>query len=448
MLRVGQMVDGRWRVVSPLPSGGELLRWFGRQPESGQPVEILRPRTLVPLRRRRAIVAGFRAARGDEAVVPILHVGDAGVIVREMPGERTLNDLDRPFTGADAIALAGWLGPAVRAMAPVLGGQLQKDEVVLDAQGRVLLAPGRRREIVAEQDQGSALQALGGLLYELLTGCAPESPPRSIRSLAPKTSDRVADMVMDLLSDDPATARAALPVRPQDAPVLAGTAVVRVEETGLASGALRTASLRPPYAVVIDPDSLGVVGRQRFSEAMGVPPSAFDDFAWARLPLPVASAQSAEDAAIWREEIARFRVDAWVVHRDRRFEGAWLVQASPLLAGAAIALVLGVTPLAGLAALGAAALVVGRMLREAGERHNVDQAYAKLTSYDDARGVPMTDLLASEVAESEPLSHDLSSIHASVGGREEIRSALRDVLVRRRTSGASRAAGTAPPSGG
>ena len=383
-------------------------------------------------------MAGFRAAIGDPAVVPILYVGEAGVIVREMPGERTLADLERPFTGAAAVELAGWLGPAVRLMAPVLGGRIQKDEVVLDAHGRALLAPGRRREIIADEDRGSALQALGGLIYELLTGCAPENPPRPIKAYAPKISERVQSMVSGLMSDDPAVARTALPERPEEAPVLGRYAKVYVEETGLASGALLSAALRPPFAVVIDPDSLGVVGRQRFSEAMGVPSSAFDDFAWARLPLPVASAQSAEDAEIWREEIARFRVDAWVVHRDRRFEGAWLLQASPLVAGALVALLMGVMPLAGVAALGAVLLVVGRMLEESAGRRNVEKSYAKLASYDEARGAPMTDLLASEVADAS--SHDLSSIHAVTGGRAEIRSALRDVLIRRRTSEASQAA--------
>lgn len=430
MLRVGQMVDGRWRVVSPLPSGGELLRWFGRQPETGEPVEILRPKTLVTLKRRRAIVAGFRAAKGDPAVVPIFHVGDKGVIVRKMPAERTLADLDTPFTAQTALALAGWLGPAVRALAPVLGGRLTKEDVILDARGSVQLAPGRRRDVVPEAQQESSLYALGSLLYEMVAGCAPEYPARPIKAYAPKVSREVEALITDLMSEDIVVARAALPARPGRPPILERSAVVRVASAHNQSSAMVTASQRPAYAVVIEPDSLGVVGRQRFSEALGVPSSAFDDFAWAGLPLPVASAQSAVDAEIWREEIARFRVEASVVHREPRFEGAWLIQASPLVLGACIALAVGLWPLALIAVLGAVALIGSRVVGERRERALVERAYDKLGDYDDARGEAMSDLLASETVHS--LSR--SSIHAITGGREEIRDALRDALMRQQST--------------
>ncbi len=426
MLRAGQVVDGRWRVVTQLSAGDELLRWFGRE-QSGRLVELLRPRPGVPLRRRRALVAGFRAAIGEPAALPILHVSERGLIARELPGERSLEALDGPLPPERAAALAGWLGPAVLAMAPVLAGRLERSDVVLSG-GRPLLAPGRRRG--GTGPERSALGALGALLYELLSQRRPADPPQPIGQLVPGLPPEVEALVTGLLSPDPVTARGALPERPPAPPELAPEAPEVARRAASDAGAEPLSASRPPFAVLVQPGGLGPVGRRRFSEALGVPELLIAHFADRGLPLPIASATSREDAAIWSEELAALRVPAAVVDRRGGFDTAWLSQAAPLVFGSALAAALGIPGLAAAALAGAGALLAWRAGREVRERRAVARAYEVLEAYEDrAPEASVSDLLAS--APASVFSRELSST-TRPGGREQIRSALRAALLDRR----------------
>jgi hypothetical protein len=426
MLRVGQVIQGRWRVVSPLPASGEWLRWFGRESDSGRMVEILRPKQLVPLRRRRALIAGFRAAQGDPAVARVLHVGDEGVVVRRLPPERTLETFGA-ISPAAAVELAGWLGPAVIALAPVLAGRLPPGEVALDHLGQPTLAPGRSRErLIGADPQGSALQALGRLLYQLLSGVDPGPEPRPLREVAPAVPVPIEEMVMGLMSSDPVRARNSLPLRPDAAPRLdrhPDQPAAALPDAPADQPWLQSAS-RPPFSVVIDPASPGSVGRRRLAEAMGLSEKVFDDFIARELPLPVASAQSAEEANIWMEEISNLRVRAWVVARDPRVEAAWMVQASPLLAGAGLAAAIGALPLAAAALAGASGVVGWKMSRSREDREQLQRAFELLENYEDPGDGEIEDMLASQASRS----HDLSSAASPGAGRDGVRAALRAAL--------------------
>jgi hypothetical protein len=139
MMRPGTRVAARFEVVGELPPAGDLRRFAVRDGETS--AEAVTPAAHVLLRPgvREAFLAlalpdhpsSFSALATDTIL---------GAPVRVRPATRGTFEGVR-LAPADAVALAGWLGPAILAAGGAGGGELGDDDLVVDDAGVVRLAP-------------------------------------------------------------------------------------------------------------------------------------------------------------------------------------------------------------------------------------------------------------------------------------------------------------------
>ncbi len=277
-MRPGTRVAARWEIEQELAPTGDLRRFLVRSGDTT--AEAVTPAAHVLFRpgTRDAFLAS--TLPDHPAALSALATGVVeGIPVRVRPATRGTLEGAR-LSPADAVALAGWLAPAILAAGGAGGGELGDDDLVVDAADVVRLAPSGvpRAESVARvprhrAPEGSAtadadLYGLGVTLYRAVTGSWPgpaPTPPASHHGVAPD-----ADAVLaGLLASDPAARRAAvadLPaapfVLPEGAlPVAAVVPAVKGPGTAIkttaappaplpATGALASAPMLP-WAVLV-----------------------------------------------------------------------------------------------------------------------------------------------------------------------------------------------------
>jgi hypothetical protein len=229
-------------VAEERPLLGELRRFQLDGAEAVAPAAhvLLRPGV-------REAFSGTRVAHF--AALPTL--GDDvldGLPVRVRPVTRGTGD-DLRLTPADAVALAGWLAPAVLAGGGAAFGELGPEDIALADDGLVLFAPSGvprvesvARPPVTRAPEGAAtaeadLYGLGATLHRAVTGNWPGTPYRPPGAAG---LDPAADALLTgLLSPDPVARRAAvadlvpvpflapLPEEPPKAPAVRTTSSVQ-----------------------------------------------------------------------------------------------------------------------------------------------------------------------------------------------------------------------------
>jgi hypothetical protein len=322
----GQRVGGRWELLTPVVSGADLERWRAADADSGEPVEVLRPRSgsLDPAFRRLVEAA-------DPALARVIAVVDDGglMLVREPLEHRDGRALEGPLDPDVVAAIGARLFPAVLAASPALGGVFRPDDVGFRADGAPVVAPRPRakasvsardtRYVAAElrdgraPDAAAALFGLGVWLYQLATGVDPEpvpATPSAVRRGVPPALDRA---LLQLLSRDPTTRAAAqASLTPGPIPdlrqITAALAPVRV--TVGAEGPRSRATVEADagaWPVVLAPRELAALSPEQRSLAAGfaeVPLSALDELVSASLPLVLYSGRSKQEADAKAVELA------------------------------------------------------------------------------------------------------------------------------------------------
>lgn len=232
-----ERVLGRFVVGERLADQGDLQRWAAVDEATGAPVEVV---SLRPAARIRAGAADrFRAAAAvrpgpPSLLAPIAGGEHEGVPVLVRP-RATPWDADLRIDADTARKLVRWLAPAVVAAANALGGELGVEDLVVMADGRVLLAPSGlvrpdalgvppvERAPEGAASSASALWGLGVLVFTALTGtrpvtgCTPAERARSVRaplcarSVDPTVPEGVDALLAGLLDLDPDRRAAAVP---------------------------------------------------------------------------------------------------------------------------------------------------------------------------------------------------------------------------------------------
>jgi hypothetical protein len=232
-LRTGETLFERFEVHAVAPAERGLLQARARDRSTGQWVQLVAPDRTARLRPgSRARFQASSAAPAADGVLPREDVGEhkgVPLAVRE-DGIRPLPAGAR-MSARDAWAALRHLAPAVQASALALGGELDGRDLVLDAAGRLLLAPSgivRAESLSAlphhrapeAWDQttptaSAALYGLGVLLFAALAGEPPvaargrgglregQARPRPLKTLVPETPDDLAAAIDGLVSPDP-----------------------------------------------------------------------------------------------------------------------------------------------------------------------------------------------------------------------------------------------------
>jgi hypothetical protein len=277
-----QRIAGHYRIERELVAEEDLRRWAAVDERDDSPVEVIAPRAHALLRE------GARAAFDQvwfehEAVLPVLaRVEVEGVPMRVRPISQGSLAGAR-LTPDEALLVARWLVPAVRAGAGAFGGELRPEDILVDASGvprlgairlprpdSVSRVPFHRApEVLAEADDDAAptvssdLFGLGVLLYRAVTGVEPYpadsasqlrlrshgAPPLSEYVEVPPELERI---VNGLVSLDPGDRDAVEIVPPEEPPTLV---LVREHDAPVAARVLPSRNSPPqsdpPWAVVV-----------------------------------------------------------------------------------------------------------------------------------------------------------------------------------------------------
>lgn len=295
-MRVGTKVGGRWTLLRELGGEEDLARWEAED-AAGTRVEVVAPRPHALL--RPGARESFAAARPPDhpAALPELarDVVD-GVPVRVRPLTRgTLAGVR--LTPAEAVAIAGWLGPAVLAGSGIGGGELRPEDVAIDPEGAPRLAPAGlpRGESLARvpvqrapegaRDARADLFGLGVTLWRAVTGQEPR-PARTAAELASRdvpvplaslagAPDEHADAVLaGLLSPDPDARAAALPAAPTAPPRLPLPAPVPAPVLATLPAAPASSERLPKYVVSVPLRGLSADALRRVAARAGSDPDA------------------------------------------------------------------------------------------------------------------------------------------------------------------------------
>lgn len=346
-------VHGRFTPEQTLASDGQLTVLRGRDRTTADEVELVRLEPHVALRE------GARA-RFAEAWVPRSppHPAWMSPLAGPAPGEPPIGV--RPATQAlwsPALRLradevrqaAGWLGAAVLAGAPGLGGALDHRDLVIDTDGVPRISPSgllrtasvadlpRHRPPEVEPgpagERDAALYGLGVVLFRALTGAWPadgaspaalheaQRQPRRARALDPSIPADVDALLAALLDPEPAHRAPALaamvgagppvlavrPSTPEEAPAPAPTAspTLRVTQAAPQRSSARLDTAQDPWLVVVDRAAATEASLRRLEALLpDLPHFALRDSHRDARQLVVGSADSADAAAALMASLA------------------------------------------------------------------------------------------------------------------------------------------------
>jgi hypothetical protein len=292
-MREGELVAGRWTLVRPLPSETELQRWEAHAVD-GAAVEVVGPSPHAALRPGVTTEFALFAPPDEPAVLPVLATDTLGSTpVRVHPPTRgTLSGVR--LSPADAVAIAGWLGPAILASGGAAHGELLPEDVAIDGNGVPRLAivgfPRARsvaRTAWARAPEGpsgprSDLWGLGAMLVAAVTGREPErgSDPRAALSAVADEDARA--VFSALLAPDPMDR--VVPTPPPHPPVVAVPALVAPERPvgTVAAPAPATAiavtttqpEVFPRWAVLVPLERLNAAALETVAARAGSDPDA------------------------------------------------------------------------------------------------------------------------------------------------------------------------------
>jgi hypothetical protein len=316
----GAPLFGRYRLLRSLPPLGELLRWEAEDLEEGRRVELISPESLTLLRpgARERFAATHRPMPDGPYVLGRMlgeHEGRPYALrpaLHPLPATLRLDpaDVER--------LLAAW-APAVARDAALLGPDLDEQDVGVDDDGHLRLAPSgvvRREGAVRTspwlppeaqpRPEKAALYGLGRLAFRWLTGVEPadvsspdalrasQSRPRRAGALVPGTPPALDAALAALLSPDPGARRPPFDEAP--AQILVGAPVEEAAPAPLAAQArppsARLDAALPDQALIAWPHQLPRSIRRRLAALSGHSSAALEALAAQKLPLPLATGPS------------------------------------------------------------------------------------------------------------------------------------------------------------
>ena len=209
---MSDLYAGRYRPVAPLPAIGGVQRELAVDQVADHRVAVAR---IEGGERAAAVGRYLRALQTcrQASLAPILNVVDepptAFVHVEAQADGPLLSSAIR-LPQTSALLVGADVADALGALhdAGLAHGGLVADAIVLDASGRpVVMGAGLAGAAAAAAGLPSPiasddLRALGAILYLLVTGHAPATPPASPASLAPDVPPAVNGLILALLSSE------------------------------------------------------------------------------------------------------------------------------------------------------------------------------------------------------------------------------------------------------
>jgi serine/threonine-protein kinase len=222
-------IAGRYRLTSRLDRGGLAEVWEAEDTELDRPVAVkilhTRPDVTPSLAEAFHAEAQVEAALTHPNIDEVYdggHDGSLTYVVTELLSGRTLRemlDLEGVFSWQATASVGRQIGEAL-AYAHALGyahGTLSPERIMFSPDGHATaLAFGVACRGLCEKPPAPDLdtRALGGVMYEMLTGSSPfdarpaEQPdhepwPRAVRAAAPATPAELEHIVMRAISPDP-----------------------------------------------------------------------------------------------------------------------------------------------------------------------------------------------------------------------------------------------------
>jgi serine/threonine protein kinase len=232
MLRIGDIIDHRYQLTRPLGMRGAAEMWEAEHRLAGRKVtlKVLAGDTDPVGRDRLVAEARVAAEIGHPSIVEVYDVGIAesglAYLVTELLRGETLADIvsrQGAMQAADACQVVMHVLGGLQAAhaANVVHGDLRADDVILrkgrNGQLVVKMLDFGRSPAPGKPEVQVDIQAVGSILYELLTG-------RSSRQGAPKAAAQASGQV-------PEVAQSFVPAIPQD--------LARIVDEALASGSAK-----------------------------------------------------------------------------------------------------------------------------------------------------------------------------------------------------------------
>lgn len=209
---MSDLIAGRYRPVAPLPAIGGVKRELAIDQVADHRVAVGRVKAgdrFDAVDRQLRAVQGVRHA----CLAPVLDVtpGEDGRVVHvEAQADGPLLDAAM-LSRSSALLAAADIAEALAALHAVghAHGGLAADAVALDATGRPVVMGAGLAGARAIADGGATptasddMRALGAILYALLTGSAPGTPPAAPSTIVPDLAPALNGLLLALLSDDP-----------------------------------------------------------------------------------------------------------------------------------------------------------------------------------------------------------------------------------------------------
>lgn len=352
----GPLVHGRFAPGRTLATDGQLTVLRGRDQSTSEEVELVRLEPHAALRdgaRERFARAWVPRSPPHPAwMSPLAGPAPSESPVGVRPPTQALWTPAIRLSADEVRQAAGWLGAALLAGAPGLGGALDHRDLVIDAGGVPRISPSglkrtasvadlpRHRPPVVEPgpagERDAALYGLGVVLFRALTGAWPadgaspatlhdaQRSPRRARALDPSVPADVDALLAALLDADPAHRAPALaamvgagpPVldlstdgpsteEATQEPAATGAPTLRVTQAAPQRSAARLDIAQDPWLVVVDREAATEASLRRLEALLPeLPHFALRDSHRDARQLVVGSAGSADAARALMDSLA------------------------------------------------------------------------------------------------------------------------------------------------